>query len=326
MRVLVLGGAGFIGRHAVAALQARGEALCIGSRHPERALRRLRASAPEAIAVEARFERLLHAGDWLPLLEDCDAVINCVGILRERRGETYAAVHAQAPAALAKACRLRGLRLVHVSALALEHPHRSGFLRSKREGERLLLASGADVCLVRPSLLDGEGGFGAGWIRAFARLPVHLLPRGASGRIAALDVRDLGEALAKLVQRPLPAGDGDGDERIFELGGLKALDIAAYFQALRLAWAPRAARQLRLPDWLTRAASHTIDLLHFSPLSFGHWELLRKDNLPARNRLPELLGRAPRAVAGLSEPGPATQGEGVAPAGGLAAAASRSLT
>jgi NADH dehydrogenase len=307
MRVLVLGGAGFIGRHAVAALQARGEQLCIGSRHPGRALQRLRQSAPEAIAVETRFERLLHATDWLPLLEDCEAVINCVGILRQRRGETYDAVHVQAPAALAEACRLRGLRLVHVSALALEHPHRSGFLRSKREGERLLLASGADVCLVRPSLLDGEGGFGARWIRAFAQLPLHVLPRGATGRIAALDVRDLGEALAELVHRPI----GEGEDRIFELGGAHALDIASYFQALHLRHAPREAVQRCVPDWLTRAASHAFDLLHFSPLSFGHWELLRKDNVPARNRLPELLGRSPRTVVGAE---PTGAGSGSRPA------------
>ena len=278
MRVLVLGGAGFIGRHAVAALQVRGADLCIGSRHPERALRRFRATAPEAMAVQTRFERLLRAQDWLPFLEDCDAVINCVGILRERHGETYQAVHVQAPAALAEACRLRGLRLVHVSALALEHPHRSRFLRSKREGERLLLASGADVCLVRPSLLDGEGGFGARWIRALARLPLHLVPRGATGRIAALDVRDLGEALAKLVA--LDRVDAEGQARIFELGGKQALDIAAYLQSLRLQQKPSPAVQLRVPDWLTRAASHAFDLLHFSPLSFGHWELLRQDNLP----------------------------------------------
>ena len=37
-------------------------------------------------------------------------------------------------------------------------------------------------------------------------------------------------------------------------------------------------------------------LLHLTPFSFGHWELLRRDNLPSRNALPELLGRAPHPV------------------------------
>ena len=45
-------------------------------------------------------------------------------------------------------------RLVHVSALGLAAPARSGFLRSKAEAEAALLASGADGCIVRPSLLQ----------------------------------------------------------------------------------------------------------------------------------------------------------------------------
>src|SRR4029079_9648837 len=105
-------------------------------------------------------------------------------------------VHRLAPAALAEACRLRGLRLVHVSALGLQADARSRFLRSKLAAELALKASGADWRIVRPSLLDGEGGYGAKWLRFLSRFPIHALPADAKGKIAALDVRDLGEALA----------------------------------------------------------------------------------------------------------------------------------
>jgi uncharacterized protein YbjT (DUF2867 family) len=297
MNVLVLGGTGFIGRHAVAALQARGDTVTVGTRHPGRARRRF----PQLALQAARLEQLGRAEDWGPRIEGFDAVVNCVGILRQRGRETYTAVHAEAPAALARACRARGLRLVHVSALALQHPHRSRFLRSKREGERRLREAGADLCLVRPSLLDGEGGFGARWIRGLARLPLHAVPRGARGRIAALDVGELGEALAALAH--WPRGE-DGAVQEFDFGGPQALDIGDYLQALRIREGLAPARQWRAPDALTRAASHLFDLLHLTPLSFGHWELLRHDNLPTRNRLAEVLGRAPRAPAALSPRSP----------------------
>lgn len=174
---------------------------------------------------------------------------------------------------------------------------RSRFLRSKREGERLLRASGADLCLVRPSLLDGRGGFGAAWLRALARVPVHPLPAGARGRIAALDVGELGQALAALVRWPV---DDAARAQEFEFGGPQARDIGDYLQALRGREGRQAAAQWRLPDWLTRLASHVFDLLHFSPLSFGHWELLRQDNLPHPNRLAEVLRREPGDPAALS--------------------------
>jgi NADH dehydrogenase len=166
----------------------------------------------------------------------------------------------------------------------------------------MLATSNCNYCLVRPSLLDGDGGFGASWIRALGRLPLHILPAQANGKIAALDVDDLGDALAQLVQLPI-AVDAPIQQREFELGGLQVRDIADYMQAIRLARRPTPARRVRAPAWLVRLGSHVCDLLHFSPFSFGHWELLQHDNMPRHNRLAELLGRSPRPV-GACQPSP----------------------
>lgn len=295
LTILVLGGSGFIGRHAVAALLAQGNAVVIGSRHPERIERKLPTAAAGCPRRRVRMETLLDAEDWLPLLDDVDAVLNCVGILRQRGRETYDRVHHRAPAALAAACRERGIAFVHVSALGLDHPARSRFLRSKRTGEDAIRRSGADWRIVRPSLLDGEGGYGALWIRRVARWPVLALPGNALGRIAVLDVGELGEALAKLATLPLPEEAGQA-QREFELGGLQAMTIECLLAAMHRRHSPRPALCLRLPTWLARMGSHACDLLHATPYSFGHYELLRHDNCPRDNRLPELLGRRPMRI------------------------------
>lgn len=294
-RVLVLGGTGFIGRHVVAALRARGCRVAVGTRHPGRH----RGADADIEHRAVRMERLLRADDWAAALDGCDIAINCVGILRPRPGERWDRVHHLGPAALAQACAARRLRLVHVSALGLDAPVRSGFLHSKRDGERAVRAAGGDWHIVRPSLLDGEGGFGARWIRRVARWPLHPLPRGASGRLAVLDVRDLGEAIARL------AIEGAGPAREHELGGTALRTLAEHLAAMRALSTPKPARALPLPDWLTRGVAHLCDLLHWTPLSYGHWELLRRDNCPRANALPALLGRAPRPVGAAPAPRPA---------------------
>ncbi len=292
--VLVLGGSGFVGRHAVAALLRSGCTVLVGSRHPRLVADRIPQLAEQCENRLTRFERLLEPQAWLGLLDGIDCVVNCVGILRQRGRETYRRVHHLAPAALAEACRRRGIRLIHVSALGLHADARSRFLRSKHDGENALRASGADWCIVRPSLLDGDGGYGAKWLRRVAHWPIHALPADANGMIAALDVGELGEALAALALKSWSA-DSD-DARVFELGGPARYTLAEYVAAIRRRHTDALARCVRVPSTMARFASHLCDLLHATPFSFGHWELLHRDNCPQHNRLAELLGRAPRAV------------------------------
>jgi len=288
--ILVLGGAGFIGRHVAAALAARGHVVVIGTRRPRRAARRLPVHLHGCARRELHLERLLSPEAWEAVLRGVDTVVNAVGILRERGAETYERVHHLAPAALATACARAAIRLVHVSALGLRAGARSGFLGSKLAGERALAASGSNYSIVRPSLLDGAGGYGALWFRRVARWPVHLVPADARGRIDPLDVGELGEAISLLCEK-LDARDW----REVELGGGLPRSVADYLAALRPA-ALSPAPRIAVPAWLARLASHVFDLVHFSPLSFGHIELLRRDNVPRHNLLPALLGRAPRLV------------------------------
>lgn len=287
MRVLVLGGAGFIGRHAVAALLGRQHEVIVGSRYPERAARRLPVQAHRCERRTVRFEQLLNADAWRATLAGVDIVVNCVGILRQRGPETYEKVHHLAPAALADACLSYGVRrMVHVSALGLEQHVTSRFLTSKRHGEAALRARSLDCVIVRPSLLDGADGYGTHWFRKVARWPVHFIPASARGRIAPLDVDDLGRAIAALCESDNPTS------REVELGGSRQLTIREYLAGLRIeqfgSKAPPALT-VEVPHWLARIGSHVCDVLHVTPFSFGHLQLMQHDNLPRENRLPELL-------------------------------------
>lgn len=275
MKVLVLGGRGFIGRHIVAALQAAGASVVIGSRN-------LLDGKPETRAI--RLQHMQQVQDWLPQIDGFDIVINCVGILRERLGESYQAIHVTAPATLAAACKTQDTRLIHISALGLSDQARSRFIRSKYQGEQMLFNSGADVVVVRPSLLDGERGYGARWIRRVAQWPIHMVMQ-STGLVAPLRVNELAEAIVAICTMQNPP-------KAIELGG-NPISMAEYLARLRSEYTDRRAFNIVVPVWVVRLVSHVLDLAHLTPLSFGHVELMRGYNIPSINMLPELLGRTP---------------------------------
>ncbi len=281
MKVLVLGGKGFIGRYVVRALAANGSEVSIGTRHPKE---------PNEHALI--LHQLTRSRDWQDVIAPFDVIVNCVGILRERWGEHYADVYRHAPTAIAEAAAAQGKRFIHVTALGLHADASSGFLREKLAGEVAIAKLAGRACIVRPSLLDGVDGFGSRWLRRVVQWPVHFVPADANGALAPLNVNDLGEAIAALCACPsdaLPAS--------VELGGETRYPLGQYLQALRTR--PSAALTLQMPAWMVRLAAHSLDALHLTPLSWGHVELMRRDNAPRAEdtyALRHWLGRAPTNV------------------------------
>lgn len=290
--VLVLGGYGFIGRHVVMQLENLGAQVLIGTRRQKSVLS---PNNQRTIALH----KLSQHPDWRRQLEHVDVVINTVGILRQRWGETYEQIHHQAVAELAEACKQRSIRLIHISALGLNNQVKSRFLGSKLRGEHALVKSGADWHLIRPSLVDGEGGYGAKWFRRLAKWRAHFIPSNANGMMAPIAAVDLAKAVAVIaLQKNKQQNDQQSNgliratDRIYELGGARTMSLRHYLLSL----APAAnTGELRLvaciktPGVLARIVSHVCDVLHVTPFSFGHYELLKQDNLPSKNRLQELL-------------------------------------
>src|SRR2546430_2342965 len=104
MRVFVTGAQGFIGAHICVALRAAGHDVIEG----------VRATSPPSSErpVACDMTRDIDSDVWLPRVSGCDAVVNCVGILRESGSATFARVHGDAPTALFRACVAAGVRRV----------------------------------------------------------------------------------------------------------------------------------------------------------------------------------------------------------------------
>jgi uncharacterized protein YbjT (DUF2867 family) len=178
--ILVIGGSGFVGRHVVAALAARGARITVPTRRRERAKHLL--LLPTVDVVECDIAR---AGELERLAAGCDAVVNLVGVLHSRRGRReergpndygpdFARAHVELAQAVVNACRTAGVgRLLHMSALGADPQGPSEYLRSKGIGERAALAAeDLAVTVFQPSVIFGpEDAF----LNLFAQL-ARLLP------------------------------------------------------------------------------------------------------------------------------------------------------
>lgn len=194
--VLVLGGSGFIGRHVVAELARRIVKVTVPTRRRERAKHLI--VLPTVQVIEAD----IHAAGTLErLVAGRDAVINLVGTFRER---DFTKVHAELPAAVAEACRAKGVRrFVHMSALGAASDAPSQYQRSKARGEEAVLrAEGVDATVFRPSVVFGpEDRF----LNLFARLarfvPVLALAC-PDARFQPVYVGDVAAAMVEALDEP----------------------------------------------------------------------------------------------------------------------------
>ncbi|HEY8068609.1 MAG TPA: complex I NDUFA9 subunit family protein [Burkholderiales bacterium] len=156
---LVLGGSGFVGRHLVAALAARGARVTVPTRRRDRARHLILLPTVEVIETDARDSRTLAK-----LAAGRDAVINLAGVLHSRPakgsnryGPDFARAHVELAQAVVTACREAGVkRLLHMSSLGAEPNAPSEYLRSKGVGEDLVLAADdLAATAFRPSVIFG---------------------------------------------------------------------------------------------------------------------------------------------------------------------------
>jgi NADH dehydrogenase len=204
--VLVLGGAGFVGRHLVAALAARGLRVTVPTRHRERAKHLLPLPTVDVVETDLMGEGALDV-----LAQGKHAVINLVGILH---GD-FDRVHAELPGRVVAACRAQDARrLVHMSALGASPEGPSHYLRSKAMGEQAVLAAkDLDVTVFRPSVIFGPEDRFLNMFSALARIFPVLPLASPQARFQPVYVSDVALAMARAL------GELDTFGKVYELCG-----------------------------------------------------------------------------------------------------------
>ena len=159
-KVLLLGGSGFVGTYIANRLSQRGVEVTIPTRRRERTKALIIQPNVEMPEINTNSEEAL-----VELMQGKDAVINLVGILHSRDvvlpySKDFAEAHVELPKKIVAACKKAGVRrLLHMSALGADPKGPSEYLRSKGDGEAVVMATQGDldVTVFRPSVIFGLG-------------------------------------------------------------------------------------------------------------------------------------------------------------------------
>ncbi|MDI3270185.1 MAG: NAD(P)H-binding protein, partial [Bacillota bacterium] len=231
MRVVVLGGTGYLGQYVVRELLAH--------HHHVRGVSRRMPAGGELEWVQGDFRNLQLA---TRALRDMDALIHLVGIIRPQGEDTYLSIHVDGTAIWRRAAQEAGLkRYIYVSALGAGNFPRLRYAYSKWQAENLIKESPVPWTIFRPSLLFGPGGqaFLERLVQSLEVAPRRIapLPAGGKTRYQPLYAGDLARAIVISLER-------DDEGKTFSLGGPEHL---SYRQVLERILQVLGERRILVP-------------------------------------------------------------------------------
>ena len=281
MRILVVGGSGFIGQHVVAKLAARGESVFVPTRRLPHARELMVHPTVTILPADVQDEQTIDT-----LVQGKDVVINLVGVLHSPRakagqayGEAFAAAHVELPQRLARACAKHGVkRLIHVSALGASPNGSSEYLRSKAAGEAAIAevakgAPGLCTTVFRPSVVFGPHdkfmNMFAGLAKWFFVLPLA----GSKARMQPVYVDDVARAILNAMDQSATCG------QTYDLAGPQVYTLGELV-SLAAKYSGRPRPVVDLPMSIGRIQAWFFECLPGDPLmSRDNLDSLQTDNV-----------------------------------------------
>ena len=291
--ITIFGASGFVGRHIVQNLAARGYRVRAAVRRPNEALflRPMGAVGQiEPFQANIRDDASVKAA-----IRGADAVINLVGILAESGKQTFDAVQAEGAARVARAAKAEGIAtFVQMSALGADAESASDYARTKAAGEAAVREALPAAVILRPSIVFGPGDSFFNRFAAMTLLsPALPLIGGGHTRFQPVYVKDVAEAVVRVLERPEAAG------KTYELGGPETRSFKELME-LVLREIGRKRLLVPLPFPLAHAIAWIAQLVPGAPLTVDQVRLLRRDNVvseEARNEGRTLEGLDIKPVA-----------------------------
>ena len=212
--ICLFGGTGFLGRNLLRPLCELDYRIKIATRNPfQRGYRLKTQSDPGQIEL---FKVDINNPDEVKrFLNGSFAAINLCGILFQNSKQKFSKIHTDWPYLLSNLCNELGVikRLIHISALGVKENHKSLYMSSKLQGEKLLAENFKSSVILRPGICVGPGDRFLTRFASIANIsPILPIIGNGKQKLSIIYVHDVCKAIVKALEL------NNSEPKIFELG------------------------------------------------------------------------------------------------------------
>jgi uncharacterized protein YbjT (DUF2867 family) len=298
MKVFLTGATGFVGKHMLERLLAEGHAV-------RAALRGLPGQKARLVAHVQHLGRkddfqYVHGdvveGTGLDEgMQGCDAVIHLVGIIVEKGKNTFENVYHIGTRNVVEAARRTGIkRFVQMSALGVRADGVAAYQTTKWRGEEEVRRSGIPFCILRPSLICGQGdGFVTQMMETMRSAPLFRpVPGSGKPKFRPIFVDDVTACFARALTTEAATN------QTVELGGADELTLNEVLAEIaRCAGVHKAAVHIPLP-FMYAGAAVMHKLLKNPPVTVDQLRMLGEGSTCDIAPMKGIFGVIPRGFQG----------------------------
>ena len=199
---LIFGGSGQIGRHLIRKLTKNDYKVIVVTRniHQKGHIIKTQGNAGYIDIVEAN---IFDEAKIKSLFERVDICINLIGILFEKKKNSFKNIHTLFPSLLAKLSKQNNLKhLIHLSSLGINEATDSDYAITKLEGEKEILKNFSLSTILRPSVVYSvDDNFTTSFMTLLNRLPVFPLYYNGQTKFMPIHSSDLVDIIYNIISK-----------------------------------------------------------------------------------------------------------------------------
>jgi len=271
--ITIVGGSGFIGRHLVGRLAAKGYRIRLAVRDTERAAALMtQGDVGQVVGMQTNIR---NKESVERAVAGADIVINLVGLLYQAGSQSFNSVHLDGAATVAAAAKAAGAsHMIQMSALGASASSEAMYARTKAGGEEAVLREFEGATILRPSVVFGaDDDFTNQFAALTALAPALPLLNGGATQMQPVWVEDLVEAIVTIIETP------DAQGKIYEFGGPDVLSLKEIIEAI-LTVTGRSCMILPAPEAGMKFMAFFMQLWPGKPmLTVDQVKLLKSENI-----------------------------------------------